>query len=269
MADAELGFFLSGGVGNHNPALSLGGPPSATAIDDATNNLFADVTGDQVASGYTDHRCFYVVNDSPNTYADVKVWIDYEYTGGSSVEMGLKVADEVQTLAFTSGASGGTFCLLVDSYTTNPISFTTAPAALAANIQAAIRLLPNGRDAVVTPLTSLTYQITFGGENAGHKYPLLVVTSNLITPSSNNPVTVKEVTAGSPVNLVAPDTGNPTTAPAGIVFSSPNQDQPFVIGRLNPTEVFGVWVRRITDPESDPVALDGLRVKLAADLLLA
>ena len=266
---ADLGFFLSGGSANLNPDESLGGPPSSTPIDDLINNLFSDVTGDQVADGYTDYRCFYVVNDSTNTYSNVKLWLDFEYPDGSNTQLGATIANEIQTLAFNNYPDGGTFKINLDGYITGDINYSIVGSTQASDLQTALRSLPNAQDATVTILGVDYYQITFSGQNAHHKYPLMILADNNLTPSSSGPtVTFVETQAGSPINLIAVDIGDPTTPPTGITFSQPTEVAPYDLGIIKPTEVFAIWIQRITDPETEPVALDGLRVKINADLEL-
>lgn len=67
----------SGGAGNSNPAASLGGAISSTAIADATvGNLFPEINEDQTASGITIYRCFYFRNAHGTLeWKNVKQWI--------------------------------------------------------------------------------------------------------------------------------------------------------------------------------------------------
>lgn len=61
---ADIKFFLSGGAGNTDPNLSLGGAVSTTEIAFATvGNLFDNVSGAESAAGDIEYRCFYVKND--------------------------------------------------------------------------------------------------------------------------------------------------------------------------------------------------------------
>lgn len=272
MATADLGFFLSGGSSNLDPDESLGGSPSSTPVDDLINNLFSDVTGDQVALGYTDYRCFYVVNDSLNTYANAKFWLDFEYPDGSNVQLGATLADEVQTIAFNNYPEGGSIKINLDGYITDGIAYDPSPGTQASFLQAALRALPNASDVVVSVLGTDYFQATFSGQNSHHKYPLMILTENNLTPQPGGDpptVTFVELTSGSPINLIAVDIGEPTTPPTGITFSQPNETEPFDIGLLKPTEVFAIWIQRITDPETQPVSLDGLRIKINADVELS
>lgn len=64
IVQADIKFFLSGGAGNSDPNLSLGGAISATELVAATvGNLFDNVSGAESAAGDVEYRCFYVKND--------------------------------------------------------------------------------------------------------------------------------------------------------------------------------------------------------------
>ena len=79
----DIDYFLSGGVGNTNPNLSLGGVKSTTQIVDNTlHNLFDKVTGDESLSGKTNVRGIYIVNSHGSlTLESAKAWIDLNTTG--------------------------------------------------------------------------------------------------------------------------------------------------------------------------------------------
>jgi hypothetical protein len=268
MPEAELGFYMSGGLNNSDPNLSLGGDVSLTPINDLINNLFDDVSGDSVVDGLTDYRCFYVVNDSENTYADVKLWIHSEYTGGSDIELGFNLQNEIQKLTLVNSPQTGHFKLKLDTYVTNPIDFDYDMTVLASRIQTAIRELPNGTDAVCAAYGGDAFLVEFPGQNKNHKYPLMELTDNNLTPTASASVTVSSMFSGSPVNLVAPSTGGATLAPTGVAFFAPTVGSKAVIGYVRPTEIFAVWIRRITAPETNPTALDGLSIKISGDLIL-
>ena len=264
---ANIGFYLSGGVGNSDPNASLGGNPSSTQIEDIFNNLFDDVVGEQVEQGRTDYRCFYLVNDSGDTLADLLLWIDFEYEFGSDVEIGLTLRNEIQRLSFVGIPSGGTFKLRVDSYITNNIAYDFNFNTLASNIQTAIRALPNGADAECSPVTSSTFNVEFAGSNRNHKYPLIILDTNNLIGSGSPTITITSVQTGSPINLVQIDIDSATTPPTGITFFKPLVASPASVGWLKPTEVVGVWVRRITDPEAEPQVLDGFKLKINCDVI--
>ena len=62
---ADIKYYLSGGAGNADPALSLGGARSNTEITSAQlANLFGNVGYQEAQSGSVKYRCFYVRNES-------------------------------------------------------------------------------------------------------------------------------------------------------------------------------------------------------------
>jgi len=73
----DIKFYLSGGASNADPDAALGGAKSSVAVvDDTLNNLFDDVSGAEHAAGDTNYRCIFVKNDSAETAAGVKVYIE-------------------------------------------------------------------------------------------------------------------------------------------------------------------------------------------------
>ena len=67
IAETDLIWRLSGGVGNDNPAASLGGIISAAAggiiVKTKTfNSIFDDISGTESAAGDIEYRCIYITN---------------------------------------------------------------------------------------------------------------------------------------------------------------------------------------------------------------
>jgi hypothetical protein len=70
---ASIVYRLSGGAGNSNPAASLGGVMSTTAV--AANALFDTVSAAEALSGDTEYRCFFILNDGDKALTNVRLWI--------------------------------------------------------------------------------------------------------------------------------------------------------------------------------------------------
>ena len=84
---AEIAFRLSGGSGNSDPTLSLGGAKSSTAVTGST--LFDVVTGAESDAGDTEYRCIYVHNADPSlTMYDAKVWLSAESAAYHAIALG-------------------------------------------------------------------------------------------------------------------------------------------------------------------------------------
>lgn len=95
----DLRLYLTGGAGNANPALSLGGVISTTAFTDATlANLFDNVSPADALAGCTHYRALSFKNASAEiaygavvyisqetTSADTTVEIAYDSTGTQSI----------------------------------------------------------------------------------------------------------------------------------------------------------------------------------------
>lgn len=76
MLSSDIKFYLSGGAANSDPALSVGGAISTTEVSaTALNNVWSDITSDDMSDGFLDYRCIYVKNTSAETLVDARVWI--------------------------------------------------------------------------------------------------------------------------------------------------------------------------------------------------
>jgi hypothetical protein len=129
IAAADILFKFSvktGAAGNSTAgaaAGSLGKYISTTEITDATlNNLFDDVTGDENAASDVEYRCIFVHNaHAVITWSTVKVWINAEVAGGTTVAIAIDdavdspigqvaaQADEVANESTAPGAGVGAF----------------------------------------------------------------------------------------------------------------------------------------------------------------
>lgn len=98
---------LSGGAGNANPALSLGGAMSAT---EAGAGIFDDVSGADSAAGDTEYRGVYVTNVGDVDLVAPVVWIVDESDASADIE--IAIADEgvgatMETIANENTAPAG------------------------------------------------------------------------------------------------------------------------------------------------------------------
>jgi hypothetical protein len=106
--------------------------------------------------------------------------------------------DEVQTLDID--ATGGTFKLRFDGYTTAAISWSSTNNTLRDNVDAALEALPNiGTGGVTTAVGTMTagvgtLTITFAGALGKKAVPTITVANNSLT--GNATLTVEETTPG-------------------------------------------------------------------------
>lgn len=82
IAASELLFALSGGAGNSNVNLSIGGSKSTTTISDGTlNNLFDDVSAAEASTGDQEYRGIFLYNSNATlTLYSARVWISASTT---------------------------------------------------------------------------------------------------------------------------------------------------------------------------------------------
>lgn len=266
-------FVLSGGVTNTDPTASLGGPPSANPVLPASlNSLFDDVTGAEVSAGRIDHRCVYVFNDGADTIVDVEAFISEEYPLGSTTELGVSEANEVQVVSVTNSPTGGTFALILGAETTGPMTWNPSNAATAGIIQAALQPLLQGAGATVAAGTaSNSFVVTWAGDNRHRKIPLMTIDVSGLAYNNFDPppggIVVEQV-SGGPINSLAPLIDSAVAAPVGVNFDVPSSAFPFDIGTLRSGEGFPLWVRRTTDSEAEPTSTDGLVIKVMGDRIL-
>ena len=121
---SDLKFILSGGAINTDPDAALGGIISATeVVDDTVANLFDNVTGAEHTAGETNYRCIYVKNNSAESAANVKVYLDSNTPGvDSAITIGVDLA------GVGDGASTGVADTVADEDTApDPaVTFVTA-----------------------------------------------------------------------------------------------------------------------------------------------
>ena len=117
ITSTDIKYRLSGGGGNTDPALSLGGAKSST---DAPSGLLDTVTSGEAASGDTEYRAFYVHNAHATlTLEAAKLWIQANTpSADTTLEVGLgtsAVNATEQTIANEGVApSGVTFVAAAD-----------------------------------------------------------------------------------------------------------------------------------------------------------
>lgn len=94
IVEADFDIFLSGGAGNADPNLSLGGVKSSTAWAGGTlHDLFDLISGDENAASNIEYRGIYVQNGHATlTMEALALYISAETAGGASIAIAL--ADE-------------------------------------------------------------------------------------------------------------------------------------------------------------------------------
>lgn len=248
MAD-ELTIVYSGGQQNTKADNSLGGYPSPISILENKNNLFDDVSSKETTQGKTEYRCFYVFNDNDYFKIDTSIYIEYIKEDGVSVYVGLLQQNAVQSLEFTSLPTSGTFTLTVQGLKSDVITWSSNTTTLASNIQTALQAVT---DCSVS-YSSGKYNITFEGVLQNKALTIMSITDNNLSPAVTP--TIAHVTFGSPINTIAPDTGNENTAPTGVTFMSMLTST--LIGTLYPSEGFPIWIQRVVAAGFDSVEGDG------------
>lgn len=132
---------MSGGAGNTDPDLALGGAMSTTTdiVDNTAENLFDHTSGAESSAGDVEYRCFYVFNDNDTlTYQSAKIWIDSETTHANA---NIKIALDLAGV-------GGTADTIVDENTAPDPSLTFVEANGEGNALSLTSIGPNSYYAV-------------------------------------------------------------------------------------------------------------------------
>jgi hypothetical protein len=252
----DIGYFYSGGAGNMNPELSLGGLPSVHTIPAGNiNNLFDNITDSQRMSGMIDYRCIYIANvhqtDSLyQTYAKIPGQI----TGGANVLIGYKLATDIQTITFTSPFPSS-YILQYNNGTTT-LTFNI-PDLTVASLQTALEGIFPG---VYVSGAGTTLTIQFIGSSQYHYfYPFTSPTAN---------VTTAKFTDGGPINYYPmPPLDSKYTTPGGILFGIDTLvGGALALHEFKQGEVFYLWCKRTVQAGVTQQDNDGFTISIAGNV---
>lgn len=233
---------------------SIGGDITTTTMPSGMNNLFNDVSSDKAKNGQTDYRCIYAINTSLNDAYFYNILL----TSSPSISIGTVYRDNVEKFSFDFSIPlspinpNRSFTFEYGSYDPIYLIFNDNINVFTANVQAAIRQLPEFEHAIVTSgetrsgsdITSRYFQINI---------PLRSILDNGICENVNIPNVVISKTnnvKGSPINAMAENIFSPINPPSSVNFSSSLIE----FEKLGPHETFYFWIRRITPPNS-PAAI--------------
>jgi hypothetical protein len=269
---SDLSLVYSGGSNNNDPNASLGGSPSSFRIStNVINNLFDDVQPDESAEGVEDYRCVYLFNDSDETCYNITIWISEETEGGSTVEIGINGTDEFQRLIISGGTVTGGSIRLSFGGVEFDSNYNSDLSVWATNLQTSLRSIEvDGKallsDVIVTAQNAgggaTIFDIVFGGDDGKRAQPQIIVVSNDLTPLGTIEATVTTLQGGSPVNTVAPQIEIESNQPPDVGFFVPTQISPITIPRLDPSDGFPLWFKRVTPTGTTALANDSITLRI-------
>lgn len=263
----DISIVLSGGSYNVNPDDSLGGDPSNVTVSNSINNLFSDISQDELDNGLIDYRCIYIFNDNTtDSFFSIDLYVDFQISGGSTIQIGIKEATDVQTLTITGTASGGSFTVAYDS-SNIIVNYDADPDTWASNFQTELNDLSSLDGVVVEATQSVgltTFEIRFEGNSDNRNHPLLELVSNNLTGSPS--ISVTKTIEGSPINTVASAIASKTTTPSGVTFADTDELTPITLTYLGPEEGVPVWVKRIQSAGETPIQ-DGFSLKIKGSIV--
>ena len=273
---SDISVVLSGGTTNINVNNSLGGEPSSSPVlSGGINNLFDDIAPKEAEDGHEDYRCVYFFNDGDTPIYLVNLWILDDFTGGSSIEIGVEQRDETQRITLDNATvSGGSLTLSYsgESFISN---FNSDLGVWATELESTLNNLVVADEFLLRNVSvaaqgigpdQVIFDINYLGIDGARNHPILVVEEDNLTPASVD-VVVSTPQEGSPVNTVASEIGLETTPPGGVTFFSPTEIVPISIPRLDPADGFPLWVKRTTAAESAAKESDGFSLRFSAETL--
>lgn len=266
----DLSLVLSGGTNNLNPNLSLGGGPSSLRVSNNNlNNLFSDITPDESEAGKEDYRCLYFFNDGDDFVYNVQLWMQNQTEGGSDIQIGLQIQDEIQRITISGAVlTGGSFEI---TYENIPVSssYNSDLGTWATDLQNNLRSITNDEghqlleDVVVSAQSvgsTVIFDISFAGQNAKRNHDSITISGNNLVPSVN--ITAATIQQGAPINTVAPTLEVDTTPPGGVSFFIPTEATPLSVPNLGPAEGFPIWFKRITVEGATALADDSFSMRI-------
>lgn len=268
VSQPDISLVLSGGTNNLDPNLSLGGNPSSLRVtNNNLNNLFSDVTPEEAEVGKEDYRCLYLFNDGTDFVYNIKMWVTDEVAGGSSIEVGLQIQDEVQRITITGGVTGGSFQLSYDNHTITS-TFNSDLGVWATNLQTSLRAITSDdefilADVVVTAQnvgTTVIFDVSFSDENGSRNHDAFVIVSNSLTPTVT--INVSTIQQGAPINTIASTLDVETTPPGGVTFFVPTSQAPLTLPNLGPSDGFPIWFKRTTPADATALPDDGFSFRI-------
>jgi hypothetical protein len=267
---ADIIFLLSGGSTNSDPNQSLGGPPSTKRISGDFNNLFDDISESDAQVGHIDYRCFYVKNNSSETWENVRVWMADQSEGAIGL-LGLDSQDDTQQLTVISdnGANGGNFKVDFDGDEVQ-VDYDADINTWADNFQTALRTLSTLSDVTVTGQEMSgakefeLFMVTFTGDDGAREQPTLFVTENNLTfaGGGTGTIDVTKTNKGTPINNTPAKLGEETVAPINVSFQVTSESTFVTLGNLNSGDFVPIWIQRIFPAGNAPVVSNTFTVIL-------
>jgi hypothetical protein len=243
VSGTDMGFYLSGGIGNTNAYASLGGEPSAHPLLTGLNNLFENINKNDV---FSDYRCVYVYNNhATDSINNLQVLIKNKMADATTIEIGIPLATDQQIVTITNAVSAGSYTLIYDSSDV-VVNYDADVSIWATNLQNALNALLEVTGAIVTYTyyaSPVRYEfiVSFEGIDDHKQHPLLTVKTNNLTPVGTAVTIVTDKIAnGAPINNIASPISCSTVSPTGITFVSTAVG----VGTLYHGDGFPVWIKR-------------------------
>tara|TARA_Y100000034_G_scaffold86053_1_gene103158 strand:- start:4020 stop:5816 length:1797 start_codon:yes stop_codon:yes gene_type:complete len=254
--------FLSGGLSNNDPLLSIGGTASLTEVE---SNLFDNFQPSESTTGLEDYRCIYIYNALTNSIEDIKLWIEIPPTSDTVTTIGIDESDDMQEVKvdfFAGFPSTGSFTLDFDGNDI-VVSASSDLESFALNFQNALRDNTSLTDVTVAGQligATITFIVHFVGDDGKRDQPTFALKNNSL--EGNPSMTINKVIVGSPINATAETIATDTTIPLNPSFKSTTEALPIVVPSLNVNEGFPLWIKRTVAINPIPTQNDGFTLRV-------
>jgi hypothetical protein len=264
----DLLLVYSGGDLNSSPYDSLGGEPSSFPVNGVLNNLFENLTDEEMLNKNIDYKCLYLINNNNNnSFFNLRIFIDKSQNEFTNIQLGIKKTKEIQRLTLNYEAiTGGIIAFTYNNITVNA-NWSNTGYIFANNIKNSLNnIFKNVETCLIEKTdTKIIIDIKFDDEDDYRFHDLLNINiENLI---SENPKTfsISRTSAGAPINYIHDSLENKNTVPYGVVFDDYNSLNPLLIGTLQSNEYLPLWFKRTSVKSSGSMSNDNFNLRIISN----
>jgi hypothetical protein len=256
----DIGYVLSGGSNNVDPALSTGGDPSGYPIAGNFNNLYDNIVTEEATTGLIDYRCIYIFNNNGNSSLYNPELYMTQVAEGSTIKIGTLLVTENQKIIILGTPTSGSFTITYDTESAI-INYNADSSVFATNLQNGLNTLGDlsGVEVTVTATPTFYFSVMFKGDDNYRSHSLLEVVNNLVGATS---ITVTRMAYGSPINSIAPSLPTDLVPPTNVYFYEYSSESPIYLKTLKPGDGLPVWIQRTTLAGVEGLDLDGFTIAL-------
>ena len=250
---SDVILLLSGGNGNVYSSQSIGGAYSNSQVN---LNLFDNINYSEITSGFTNYRCIYLYNGSPDYFLDnIQISVEKNLFT-TDIQLGVLTQSDIQKIIISGPISGGNFVI---SYYGNSITvnYNSNPSIWRSNFQSALDGVIGTGNTIVSysdAVNVMNFTITFSGAESNTFQNIFSLISNGLIGSPT--ISIKKIQDGSPINSTAFSLPNDTSVPPDIVFNQ-YYNSSLILDPVYPGDFVPLWIMRYLPPNSESTYGDG------------